>query len=130
MGRKERIITVCSECLKASCWQQVFCCEKCQSAGIMRLPESRLRELNREQCDYWLTDEEIAAGIVKRPSSAGRVPGKRSVNPRGLSDAALRTLIEQVRCPMCVRELDEGWQCNHCGYDVTPVALALLNLPS
>ena len=130
MRRKERLITVCSECLKASCWQQVFCCEKFQSAGITRLAESRLRELNREPCDYWLTDEEVAAGIVKRPSSNDGMPGKRSVNPRGLSDTTLRTLIEHVRCPMCLSELDEGWLCSHCGYDVTPIALALLNLPS
>lgn len=44
----------------------------------------------------------------------------RETNPRGLSDHSVRTLISEDRCPMCLRELDTGWECNSCGYDARP----------
>ena len=52
----------------------------------------------------------------------------RDANPRGVSDAALRTLIEQDKCPMCLGELDTGWECNECNYDAHPIAQRLLSL--
>lgn len=67
----ERIITVCDYCLQASCWQGEFLCDYAKSAGTRRMSESRLRELSRESPDYWLTDEEAAAGI--RPGQQQRV---------------------------------------------------------
>lgn len=117
--RPERIITVCSECLRASCWQQPACrCDEFAGADIARVAESLLRDLNLESSNYWLTDQQIAAG----PATPRRV----LFNHHGLSDAAVRTLVDNLRCPECVRELADGWRCQHCGYDVSPLALALL----
>jgi len=46
----------------------------------------------------------------------------RNDNPRGLSDAAIQTLMLEDRCPMCLGELDTGWECNQCNYDAMPLA--------
>jgi hypothetical protein len=46
----------------------------------------------------------------------------RESNPREMSDAAVRTLIEQDICPMCMGELDTGWECNSCNYDAKELA--------
>lgn len=46
----------------------------------------------------------------------------RESNPRNLSDAAIVELILQDKCPMCLCELDTGWECNECGYDAQPLA--------
>jgi hypothetical protein len=50
----------------------------------------------------------------------------RKDNPRNLSDAAIRILIEQDKCPMCLGNLDTGWECNSCEYDAKPLADQLL----
>lgn len=42
-------------------------------------------------------------------------------NPRGLSDSAIRILIDENKCPMCLGDLDTGWECNSCGYDAMPI---------
>jgi len=49
----------------------------------------------------------------------------RETNPRQLSDASISTLIEQDICPMCLGELDTGWECNECGYDAMPLVKGL-----
>ena len=49
-----------------------------------------------------------------------------NINPRGLSDEGVRTLIEENLCPMCLGELDTGWECNQCGYDALPIAHAVI----
>ena len=55
-----RVITVCSACLQASCWQGVFYCDDYKIAGTIKYAESELRALNLEHPDYWKTDEELA----------------------------------------------------------------------
>lgn len=37
--------------------------------------------------------------------------------PRGLSRKSIQELMLEDRCPMCLGELDTGWECNDCGYD-------------
>ena len=44
----------------------------------------------------------------------------KETNPRGLSDRSVSILISEDRCPMCLGELDTGWECNSCGYDAKP----------
>jgi hypothetical protein len=39
----------------------------------------------------------------------------RETNPRGLSDHSVSTLITENCCPMCLGELDTGWECNALG---------------
>jgi hypothetical protein len=33
---------------------------------------------------------------------------------------SVRILISEDRCPMCLGNLDTGWECNECGYDAQP----------
>lgn len=55
------LITVCSECLQASCWQGKFFCEKAITAGTKQLTRNQLTELNTgEHPDYWKSDLEIS----------------------------------------------------------------------
>jgi hypothetical protein len=44
----------------------------------------------------------------------------RETNPRQLSDRAVSILVNESRCPMCLGELDTGYECNSCGYDAMP----------
>jgi len=46
----------------------------------------------------------------------------RETNPRNLSDSAVKILISEDHCPVCLGELDTGWECNECGYDAKPLA--------
>lgn len=46
-------VTVCSECLRASCWTGEFMCEHARSAGTVERRASDLRELNREHPSYY-----------------------------------------------------------------------------
>lgn len=55
-------ITVCSECLQASCWQGAFFCEKATHASTKRLTRKDLFEIaTGEHPSYWKTDAEVAA---------------------------------------------------------------------
>ncbi len=46
-------VTVCDNCLCASCLQGVFFCEKYIIAGIKEMTVEELINLNREHPDYW-----------------------------------------------------------------------------
>jgi len=48
-----RLVTVCSKCLQASCWQGIFMCGEARYAGTTDLPVSDLKELGREHPSYW-----------------------------------------------------------------------------
>jgi hypothetical protein len=50
---KERLITVCSACLRASCWQGAHYCEKASNASAVQLPRSKLIALRREHASFW-----------------------------------------------------------------------------
>jgi len=54
-------VTVCGNCLTASCWQGEFYCENYKSAGTTTKTRKELARLKRESSDYWKTDEELAA---------------------------------------------------------------------
>jgi len=54
----ERIITVCSACLQASCWQGEFYCDQYKTAGTVEKTVAELTKLNREHPSYW-TEERI-----------------------------------------------------------------------
>ena len=47
-------ITVCSHCLRASCWAGTLMCDSAQSAGTKRISVGRARRLNREHPSYWV----------------------------------------------------------------------------
>lgn len=44
----------------------------------------------------------------------------KETNPRGLSDRSVSILVSENRCPICLGELDTGYECNDCGYDAMP----------
>lgn len=53
-------ITVCSECLQASCWQGIFYCDDYKTAGTVTKTRKELAKLGRENSDYWKSDYELA----------------------------------------------------------------------
>jgi hypothetical protein len=51
--RAERMVTVCAECLCASCWHGIFMCDRAVNADVVEKPVSELRRLGREHPDYF-----------------------------------------------------------------------------
>lgn len=49
----ERKVTVCSNCLRASCWQGVLMCEHSRQASTLQYPVRTLRRLAKESPSYW-----------------------------------------------------------------------------
>lgn len=49
----QKKITVCSECLRASCWQGIFYCENYKNGGDMEVPINELEEWKLEDSSYW-----------------------------------------------------------------------------
>lgn len=60
MLKDDDLVTVCAECLCASCWQAIFMCQRSQFADITTKSVRELRELAMEHECYWKTDEELA----------------------------------------------------------------------
>lgn len=52
----ETMITVCSSCLQATCWQGLFYCDNYKSAGTVEKSVAELTELNLEHPSYWEND--------------------------------------------------------------------------
>lgn len=52
-GKGPLRVTVCSECLKASCFQGTWTCEKARSASTIEKTVGELRELALEAESYW-----------------------------------------------------------------------------
>lgn len=50
---KKRKVVVCDACLRASCWQGFFYCEKYLTAGTKELTIKKLEKLSREHPSYW-----------------------------------------------------------------------------
>jgi hypothetical protein len=53
------LITVCSECLQASCWQGIFMCSRSTDAGTVQKTRRELLELGLEHPSYLKTDQEL-----------------------------------------------------------------------
>lgn len=45
---EDRVVTVCAECLRASCWHGEFMCDDAQSANVTKRTVRQLNALNRE----------------------------------------------------------------------------------
>lgn len=60
MKSEEDLITVCSECHRACCWQGEFMCDESQFASTVQMTRKQLREGNYgEHEDYWKKDDEL-----------------------------------------------------------------------
>jgi len=46
-------ITVCSKCLRASCWLGLLSCDDSTSAGTVEMTREELEKLNLEPPVYW-----------------------------------------------------------------------------
>lgn len=57
-GHTIRKVTVCSKCLRASCWQGHFYCDDSRSAGTVEKTVDDLERLGREHPSYWFIDPE------------------------------------------------------------------------
>jgi hypothetical protein len=66
-----RYVTVCSECLCASCWQGVFLCHKSGAAGTMDLDVRYLAARALESPEWWGDPIEVDQ-LVRRTLGAGR----------------------------------------------------------
>lgn len=57
-------VTVCAECLTASCWHGEFMCQKAKGAGLVTKRASELRALDREHPDNFSCDNiELVTGV-------------------------------------------------------------------
>jgi len=50
-------VTVCSDCLRASCWQYKFLCEGYQRAGTREMTVAELSALDLEHPSYWADEK-------------------------------------------------------------------------
>lgn len=55
-------ITVCAECLQASCWQGIFMCYESGNADIVKRTRKELVAMGIEHPSYFKTDREISEG--------------------------------------------------------------------
>lgn len=53
MRRRDYEVTVCADCLTATCWHGEFMCPKAQESGITTRLASELRALGREHPDHY-----------------------------------------------------------------------------
>jgi hypothetical protein len=58
MPEVKKTITVCAECLTASCWKGIFMCDRAQYADITERTRTELEALDLEHPCYWETSEE------------------------------------------------------------------------
>lgn len=54
---KNREITVCDKCLRASCWHGIWMCDDAIGAGLIQLPRWKLDELNREHPSHYSAEQ-------------------------------------------------------------------------
>jgi hypothetical protein len=51
--RDDATVTVCSACLRASCWQGKFMCEASRNAGTREMTVKELAGLGHEHPSHW-----------------------------------------------------------------------------
>jgi len=56
------MVTVCAECLRASCWQGANFCEAWRTASTKRMRIGDLRDLALENPDFWAIVPQPGAG--------------------------------------------------------------------
>lgn len=54
----KHMVTVCSACLTAACWQGEFYCDEAWSAGTVEKSVKELKAIGRENPEYWKNDIE------------------------------------------------------------------------
>jgi len=54
------LVTVCSACKRASCWQAIFFCDDFFEAGTVQMYKSELLLLGLENESYLVSDDELS----------------------------------------------------------------------
>lgn len=49
----DKLIVVCDKCKRASCIKGLFYCDSHQTAGMIQVPISKLKEFALEHSDNW-----------------------------------------------------------------------------
>lgn len=87
MSKYNPTVTVCSECLRACCWQGEFMCDEYYDANVVKRKISTLIKLNEEHPDYWnnelnsgnkqllTTEDLVALGAVGDMLELSEKPG-------------------------------------------------------
>ncbi len=57
MSDDQRLVTVCSVCLCASCWQGEFMCEEARTASTVEMTVAQLKLKKLENPCYWKEEE-------------------------------------------------------------------------
>lgn len=55
---KKTLITVCSACKRACCWQGEFMCDDSREASTVEKTIAQLEKLDLENPEWWLNDYE------------------------------------------------------------------------
>jgi hypothetical protein len=64
MLRETDCVTVCDNCLQASCWQGIFMCWESRDAGTVEMTVSELRLLSLEHERYWIDEDKDPDGVA------------------------------------------------------------------
>jgi hypothetical protein len=59
-----KTVTVCSSCMRASCWHGEFLCDSARGAGTAEKTVADLKKLGLEHHSYWNIDP--ATGVAFR----------------------------------------------------------------
>lgn len=54
MSIDSRMVTVCSACKRACCWDGYFMCDDARTASTIQLSVGELKKLNLEHSDFYL----------------------------------------------------------------------------
>lgn len=91
---------------------------------------AKLRDLDIAN-DQLITDETVLRAELTEARRQSGAESMIRVNPRGLSDEAVKWCLKEDKCPFCGQgELDTGYECNSCGYDAMPLVERLLPEPA
>src|ERR1700675_323703 len=94
------MVTVCDACFKASCWQGIYPCDRAKTAGTVERKASELRELDRENLDFY-----TPAALAKHTGVPPPRVSQSCPPVGGLDPLALEQLRKDAQIGRLYREL-------------------------
>lgn len=88
------LVTVCADCLCASCWYAEFICQGAMTADIKQMRRSELIALGREHPDYW-TDE------ARRDGRRRATMGTNTIDAVCINCGHDASVHSEDRCKQC-----------------------------
>ena len=77
--KNDDLITVCAECLQASCWHGEFMCEDAANANIIQKTVKELRELKKNN-NWWEHEYHWTKQLIQEEKCFEELTG--SLNPK------------------------------------------------